>query len=116
MRLATMAYALAIVVCVAVFGAILSQKASVPISSKSPAQTVSTEGSARAVVTTLEERSAPPVEVPAAKVASRSDVTPGAPTVVAQVSPAVASAPVSAPAKFLPPQCLPRHQRNPPPL
>jgi peptidoglycan/xylan/chitin deacetylase (PgdA/CDA1 family) len=96
-----------IVMCVAVFGAILSQRSSVPIASTSPAQ-ASTDGSDRAVVTTVEERVIARVAAPAIQSASTSDVAPGAvapasvapsaPTVLAQGSPAVAAAPAATPA------------------
>jgi peptidoglycan/xylan/chitin deacetylase (PgdA/CDA1 family) len=109
MRLAAMACALVIVMCVAVFGAILSQKTSVPVASTSPAQAASGEGSDRTVVTTVEERGVAPVAATAIKPTSASDVTPSAvapgapitpsaPTVLAQGSPALAAAPVGAPA------------------
>jgi peptidoglycan/xylan/chitin deacetylase (PgdA/CDA1 family) len=51
MRLAAIASALAIVVCLAVFGAIVLQKISVSGSAPSPAQTAPTDGQAPAVVT-----------------------------------------------------------------
>ncbi len=112
MRLAAMAFALMIVMCVAVFGAILSQRASVPIASTSPAQAASTEGSVRTVVTTVEEQSAPAVATPAtrptavaAKPTSAPDVaptpaapTPTVPTILAQGSPTAAAAPAAVPA------------------
>jgi peptidoglycan-N-acetylglucosamine deacetylase len=112
MRLAAMACALMIVMCVAVFGAILSQRSSVPIASTSPAQAATDGGSARAVVTTLEEQGAPPaatkpapdqaVPVTTAQATSTADATPtpAAPTVIAQ-APALAApaaAPTQAPA------------------
>jgi peptidoglycan/xylan/chitin deacetylase (PgdA/CDA1 family) len=110
-----------VVMCVAVFGAILSQKSSVPIASTSPAQAASAEGTARTVVTTLEERDVAPIAAVATKPASPSDPTPGAgaptapsavapnaaapsapvapsaPTVLAQNSPAFAAAPAGTP-------------------
>jgi hypothetical protein len=115
MRLAAMACALMIVMCVAVFGAILSQKSSVPIASTSPAQAATDGGSARAVVTTLEEQGAPPVAtkpapaqavpVTTAQATSTADATPtpGSPTVIAQ-APALAApaAPAQAPTAAAP--------------
>jgi peptidoglycan/xylan/chitin deacetylase (PgdA/CDA1 family) len=92
MRLAAMVCALAIVVCVAVFGVIRSQRSSVPIGSTSPEQTASAEGPVRSVVTTVEEQSAPLVETTGLKPAPSSDVTSNAPTGIAQGSPAVAAA------------------------
>jgi peptidoglycan-N-acetylglucosamine deacetylase len=106
--------------CVAVFGAILSQRSSVPIASTSPAQ-ASTDGPDRAVVTTVEERVIAPVAAPAIQPASTSDVAlgavalgpvapsavapgpvaPSAPTVLAQGSPALAAAPAATPAAAL---------------
>src|SRR4051812_9618552 len=67
MRLAAVACALMIVMCVAVFGAILSQRTSMPIASTSPAQAATDGGAARAVVTTLEEQGAPAPTVTATK-------------------------------------------------
>jgi peptidoglycan-N-acetylglucosamine deacetylase len=123
MRLAAMACALMIVMCVAVFGAILSQRTSMPIASTSPAQAATDGGAARAVVTTLEEQGAPAPTVIAAKPApgqltpaqavpvttaqatspAAATPTPGSPTVIAQApafaAPAAAqAAPSAAPA------------------
>jgi hypothetical protein len=64
MRLAAMVCALAIVMCVAVFGAILSQRSSDPAGSASLAPTAPADGSVRAVVTTVDEQNAPLVETP----------------------------------------------------
>ena len=86
MRLAAMACALVIVMCVAVFGAILSQRSSgVPIPSTSLAA-AATEGSSRAVVTTVEEER---VTAPLAASATNSPAAPSAtaPIVVSQNSP-----------------------------
>ena len=86
MRLAAMACALVIVMCVAVFGAILSQRPSgVPIPSTSSAA-AATEGSSRAVVTTVEEER---VTAPLAASATNSPAAPSAtaPIVVSQNSP-----------------------------
>src|SRR5262245_57735745 len=71
MRLAAIASALAIVLCVAVFGAILLQKASIPVPAPAPPQATPTEGRAPGTV---------------AHNAAESAVA--APTVVAQASPA----------------------------
>ena len=120
MRLAAMACALMVILCVAVFGAILSQKSSVPIASSSPAQAAPSE---RTVVTTLEDRdvapavatrpsspldaaqnasplsaavpNAAPTSTPAAP---STPIAPSVPTVLAQNSPSFAAAPVGAPA------------------
>jgi peptidoglycan/xylan/chitin deacetylase (PgdA/CDA1 family) len=89
MRLAAMVCALAIVLCVAVFGAILSQRSSDPAGSASPAPTAPADGSLRAVVTTVDEQNTPLVET----TGLRSDVTPNAPTV-----PSSAVVPVTVPA------------------
>jgi peptidoglycan/xylan/chitin deacetylase (PgdA/CDA1 family) len=97
MRLAAMACALVIVMCVAVFGAILSQRTSVPIGSTSPAQAASADGAVRSVVTTVEEQSLPPIAATAINPTSSSE-TPSAPTVLAQGSPALAAAPAGTPA------------------
>jgi peptidoglycan-N-acetylglucosamine deacetylase len=94
MRLAAMACALVIIMCVAVFGAILSQQSSgVPIPSTSLAA-AATEGSSRAVVTTVEEER---VTAPLAASATNSPAEPSAtvPIVVSQNSPALAAPPVA---------------------
>src|SRR5690348_5513874 len=75
MRLAAMACALMIVMCVAVFGAILSQRPSAPIASTSPAQAAPAAGPVR-VVTTLEEASAPAPVQAATKPIPAPDATP----------------------------------------
>jgi peptidoglycan/xylan/chitin deacetylase (PgdA/CDA1 family) len=96
MRLAAMVCALAIVMCVAVFGAILSQRSSDSAGSASPAPTAPADGSVRAVVTTVDEQKAPLVET----TGLRSDVTPNAPTVPSSaVVPVTVSAAISAPAQ-----------------
>src|SRR5499427_5769326 len=74
MRLAAIASALAIVLCVAVFGAILLQKASIPVPALAPPQATPTEGRAPGSVVTVAHN------------AAESAVA--APTVVAQASPA----------------------------
>src|SRR5947209_8239652 len=119
MRLAAMACALMVILCVAVFGAILSQKSSVQIASSSPAQAAATEGTARSVVTTVEERDVVPAPAVAAKPPSPPDPAqnaaalsaavpaaapasmlpaPSTPTVLAQNTPLFAAAPAAAPA------------------
>jgi hypothetical protein len=58
MRLAAIASALAIVLCVAVFGAILFQKASVPVPAPAPLQATQTEGRTPGSVVTVADRAA----------------------------------------------------------
>ena len=96
MRLAAMACALVIIMCVAVFGAILSQRSSaVPMPSTSPAQ-AATEGSNRAVVTTVEEeRVTPPPLAASAIKPPAAEPTPSAPVAVAQNPPALAAPPAA---------------------
>ena len=91
MRLAAMMCALAIVMCVAVFGAILSQRSSESAGSASPSPTAPADGSVRAVVTTVEEQNTPLVETTGLK----SDATPDALTVLAPGSSAVVPVTVS---------------------
>ena len=91
MRLAAMICALAIVMCVAVFGAILSQRSSESAGSTSPSPTAPADGSVRAVVTTVEEQNTPLVETTGLK----SDATPNALTVLAPGSSAVVPVTVS---------------------
>src|SRR5215510_14415372 len=74
MRLAAIASALAIVLCVAVFGAILLQKASIPVPAPAPPQATPTEGRAPGSVVTVAHNAAESAVV--------------APTIVAQASPA----------------------------
>src|SRR5215468_7756059 len=81
MRLAAIASALAIVLCVAVFGAILLQKASIPVPAPAPPQATPTEGRAPGSVVTVAHN------------AAESAVA--APTVVAQASPMPAAMPTS---------------------
>src|SRR6266516_4391445 len=68
MRLAAIASALAIVLCVAVFGAILLQKASLPVPAPAPPQATPTEGRAPGSVVTVAdsapERSPMPAAMP----------------------------------------------------
>ena len=91
MRLAAMVCALAIVMCVAVFGAILSQRSSESAGSTSPSPTAPADGSVRAVVTTVEDQNTPLVET----TGLRSDATPNALTVLAPGSSAVVPVTVS---------------------
>ena len=91
MRLAAMICALAIVMCVAVFGAILSQRSFESAGSASPSPTAPADGSVRAVVTTVEEQNTPLVETTGLK----SDATPNALTVLAPGSSAVVPVTVS---------------------
>src|SRR5260370_29404152 len=79
MRLAAIASALAIVLCVAVFGAIFLQKTSIPAPASSPAtaQTTPTEGRAPGSVVTVADNAA--------------DSTMGAPGAVAHAAPAPAA-------------------------
>ena len=91
MRLTAMMCALAIVMCVAVFGAILSQRSSESAGSTSPSPTAPADGSVRAVVTTVEEQNTPLVETTGLK----SDATPNALTVLAPGSSAVVPVTVS---------------------
>ena len=91
MRLAAMICALAIVMCVAVFGVILSQRSSESAGSASPSPTAPADGSVRAVVTTVEEQNTPLGETTGLK----SDATPNALTVLAPGSSAVVPVTVS---------------------
>src|SRR5260370_35588308 len=79
MRLTAIASALAIVLCVAVFGAIFLQKASIPAPASSPAtaQTTPPAGRAPGSVVTVADNPA--------------DSTMGAPVAVAQAAPATAA-------------------------
>jgi hypothetical protein len=74
MRLAAIASALAIVLCVAAFGAILLQKTSIPVPPPSPPQATPTEGRAPGSVATV--------------VDSAAESAVAAPAAVAQASPA----------------------------
>src|SRR6516225_8935413 len=91
MRLAAIACALVIIMCVAVFGAILSQRSpAVPIPTTSPAQ-AATEGSSRTVVTTVEEERVTPPLAASAINPPAPEPAPAAPIVVSQNSPAPAA-------------------------
>jgi len=89
MRLAAIASALAIVLCVAVFGAILLQKASVPVPAPAPPPATPTEGRSPGSVVTVAGTAAE--SAAAAPVA----VAPASPTPVAQASPMPAAMPTS---------------------
>ncbi|MBV8419406.1 MAG: polysaccharide deacetylase family protein, partial [Hyphomicrobiales bacterium] len=84
MRLAAIASALAIVLCVAVFGAIFFQKASIPAPASAPAQVQAqatpTEGRAPGSVTTVADNEA--------------DSATAAPVAMAQAAPAPQAAPI----------------------
>src|SRR5215469_3986681 len=94
MRLAAIASALAIVLCVAVFGAIFFQKASIPAPASAPAQAQATptEGRAPGSVTTVADDAAD--SAMAAPVAMAQ----AAPAPTAQASPAPAPQPAPLPA------------------
>jgi peptidoglycan/xylan/chitin deacetylase (PgdA/CDA1 family) len=96
MRLAAIASALAIVLCVAVFGAIFFQKASIPAPASAPAQAQAqatpTEGRAPGSVTTVADDAAD--SAMAAPVAMAQ----AAPAPTAQASPAAAPQPAPLPA------------------
>jgi peptidoglycan/xylan/chitin deacetylase (PgdA/CDA1 family) len=89
MRLAAIASALAIVLCVAVFGAILLQKASLPMPAPAPPPATPTEGRAPGSVVTVAGTAAE--SAAAAPVA----VAPASPTPAAQASPMPATMPTS---------------------
>jgi peptidoglycan-N-acetylglucosamine deacetylase len=109
MRLAAIASALAIIICVAVVGVILSQSTSIAVPASSPAP-----------VAPVAKRAPGPVvtEVPSAPAASLPDSAasapaPAAPTIVAQATPR-APAPAPAPAAVPPPP--PPHAATPAPV
>jgi peptidoglycan/xylan/chitin deacetylase (PgdA/CDA1 family) len=89
MRLAAIASALAIVLCVAVFGAILLQKASLPVPAPAPPQATPTEGRAPGSVVTVADSAAE------STVAAPVAVAPASPTPFAQTSPMPAAMPTS---------------------
>src|SRR5260370_40188071 len=66
MRLAAIASALAIVLCVAVFGAIVLQKASLPVPAPAPPQATPTEGRAPGSVATVADSAPERPPMPAA--------------------------------------------------
>src|SRR6516164_1244732 len=91
MRVAAIASALAIVLCVAAFGGILLQKASIPVPPSSPPQAIPTEGRAPGSVATVADsaaESAVPVAAPAA-------VAQGSPAPAAQAAPMPSAMPTS---------------------
>ena len=75
MRLAAIASALAIVLCVAVFGSILLQKASIPVPAPAPSQATPTEGRAPGSVVTVVD-SAPKSAVSAPVAAAQAPPMP----------------------------------------
>jgi hypothetical protein len=81
MRLAATASALAIVLSVAVFGAILLQKASIPVPAPAPPQATPTEGRAPGSVVTVAD--------------SAAESAVAAPVAAAQTSPIPAATPIS---------------------
>src|SRR5262249_43807255 len=89
MRLAAIASALAIVVCVAVFGAILLPKASIPVLAPAPPQATPTEGRAPGSVVTVADSAAE------STLAAPVAVAPASPTPTAQASPMPAAMPTS---------------------
>jgi peptidoglycan/xylan/chitin deacetylase (PgdA/CDA1 family) len=89
MRLAAIASALAIVLCVAVFGAIFLQKVSIPVPAPAPPQATPTEGRAPGSVVTVADSAAE------SAVAAPVAVAPASPTPVAQASPMPAAMPTS---------------------
>jgi peptidoglycan/xylan/chitin deacetylase (PgdA/CDA1 family) len=117
MRLVALACALIVVTCVAVFSAILSQRASVPVAAPAPAN----EKAVRAVITTIDEQEAsPPVAMTTGKASNAAPpiplapasaapplpvaaAAPAAPVTLAPGLPAVAAAPTQAPAAAPPP-------------
>src|SRR5438552_14419140 len=78
MRLAAIASALAIVLCVAVFGAIL-QNASLPVPSPAPPQAPPTEGRAPGSADNAAERSPPPAALSLTRAKPLPGPTPQAP-------------------------------------
>jgi len=95
MRLAAMACALVVVMCVAVFGAMLSQRAPAPVATTTPPQ-ATTDGSVRSPITTLEERD----PIPAAVTPIRPSASLAAPATAASAAPS--ATPASAPALSAP--------------
>jgi peptidoglycan/xylan/chitin deacetylase (PgdA/CDA1 family) len=101
MRLVAMAFALVVVVGTAVFGAILSQRTSVPSAPPAPAQAAS-DATPRSVVRTIEEPAAgAAIATTAMKLPSASDaappVAPASPSTLVAQSPAAAAMPAQAP-------------------
>jgi peptidoglycan/xylan/chitin deacetylase (PgdA/CDA1 family) len=94
MRLAAVACALAVVLFVAVVGAVLSQRSSVPIASPSSAQAAPEDGRARSVVTTLEDQDASQTDASATTTPAPSpEAARGpAPTTLAENTPMIAAA------------------------
>src|SRR5215469_18464157 len=86
MRLAAIASALAIVLCVAVFGAILLQKAFLPLPAPASPQATPTEGRAPGSAVTVADSAAE------STVAAPVAVAPASPTPAAQTSPPMPAA------------------------
>jgi peptidoglycan/xylan/chitin deacetylase (PgdA/CDA1 family) len=86
MRVAAIASALAIVLCVAVFGAILLQKASLPVPAPAPPQATPTEGRAPGSVVTVADSAPERSSMPAAE---------ASPTPAAQAAPLPSAMPTS---------------------
>jgi len=101
MRLASMAIALVIVMCVAVFGAMLSQRTSVPVPPTAPAKAVAERGP---VITTIEERE-PAAPAPARAIAASDASVTAAPSAPAPT--ALPASPASAPASAATPAAMP---------
>src|SRR6266576_3047675 len=89
MRLAAIASALAIVLCVAVFGGILLQKAYLPVPAPAPPPATPTEGRATGSVVTVAGNA------PESAAAAPAAVAPASPTPAAQASPMPAVMPTS---------------------
>src|SRR6516225_11319961 len=89
MRLAAIASAVAVVLCVAVFGAILLQKAFLPVPAPAPPQATPTEGRAPGSVVTVADSAAE------STVAAPVAVAPALSTPPAQTSPTPAAMPTS---------------------
>ena len=92
MRLVALACALIVVTCVAVFNAILSQRASVPVAAPAPAN----EKAVRAVITTIDEQEAsPPVAMTTGKASNAAPPIPLAPASAAPPLPVAAAVPAA---------------------
>src|SRR6516165_9175141 len=89
MRVAAIASVLAIVLCVAVFGAILLQKASIPVPAPVPPQATPTEGRAPGSVVTIADSAAE------SAVAAPAAVAQGSPAPAAQAAPMPSAMPTS---------------------
>ncbi len=87
MRLLAMACALIVMTCVAVFGAVMSQRAAAPVA----APVATSEPSARSIITTIEEQPAPSPAMTTTGKASESSATAAAPVLAAAPLPAPAA-------------------------